>query len=160
MPPQRLMLCSVLFLMGTFTAVGRLGVLSVVYPVFLQQYLSQSRSFRIVSSPAGIQSLKFPHFLLCQGKVKNINISGDPGRIGGFRQDDDPLLYLETQNDLPGILMVFLRQRTDEWMLKQIFVSVAKGIPGFQNYAVHGKQVPQFPLLEKRIVFHLIDGWQ
>mgnify|MGYP004732025659 CR=1 FL=1 len=108
--------------------------------IFFQQHFSDAGSFRVVNAFARIQSAHLLHFLFGQCKIKNVDISGDSGRGGGFRQNDDSFLHFKAQDNLPAVLMIFFRQQCDEWMGKQFFISMAKRIACFQSDIIFGKE--------------------
>ena len=95
--------------------------------VVLEQHFCHARRFRVVVALAGIQRAQRVHLVLCECKVEDIEVARDPLRVGGLGQDDQPVLYLKAQDDLPGVLAVLLRQPGDGRVGEQAGVAVPSG---------------------------------
>ena len=78
--------------------------------VVLKQHLRHTGGLRIVAAPAGVQGAQLRHLSFGQFKVEDVQVSGDPPRVGGLGQNDEAALHFKAEDDLAGVLAVFLRQ--------------------------------------------------
>ena len=75
-----------------------------------KQHLRHTGGLRIVAAPAGVQGAQLRHLSFGQFKVEDVQVSGDPPRVGGLGQYDEPVLHLKAADDLSGVLAVVPRQ--------------------------------------------------
>ena len=92
---------------------------SVMYLIIGKKHLRHSQSFRIMAALSCIQSTHFLHLFFTQFKVKDIDIACDPIRIRGFWKNDQAVLHLKPENNLPCILTVFFSTFCYNRMIKQ-----------------------------------------
>ena len=88
--------------------------------IVLEQHLRHAGGLRVVVALAGVQSVHLIHFIFRQFKIKNTEVPGNPLRVGGLGQHDEPVLHLKAQDDLAGVPAVLLRQLGDNRVVSRL----------------------------------------
>src|SRR5690606_5719385 len=85
------------------------------------------------------------YFVIAEGKVEDVEILGHPGRFGGFRQNDDPLLDLPAQADLCSGFAMFRTDLRDQLITRNRAVGHAEitrqGGTGLSGKAQHSRLI-------------------
>lgn len=84
-------------------------------------------SLALVQGPDGV------HLVGGQLKVEDLLVGLDPRLMNGLREDDDPFLVLEAQDDLTDVLTVLLGEVVEQWLGEQVLVTLTQWCPGLQG---------------------------
>ena len=72
-----------------------------------EKHLRHAGGLRVVVALAGVQGAQFLPLSFGQFKVKDVQVAGDPLRVGGLGQDNQPILYLKARMTCPAFLPYF-----------------------------------------------------
>lgn len=106
-----------------------------------------------------IHDFDFLHILLGERKIKYVKVLSDPVLMDGFRYDDDTALDVPAEGHLRGGFPVLTADLNQNRVCKEVTKPFIKRCPCFWDNTVLIHCISIKLLLEKRVHFHLVDGF-